>query len=77
MHGERIPLADSIIIEQAKVIALEANLEFDPGEFSFSLKWLYIFKLHNNIKHTNLHGEDEAADMTTVATVRYCMLLPL
>ena len=70
-------MADSIIIEQARVIASEANLEFDPGEFNFSLKWLYIFKLHNNIKHTNLHGEGEAADMTSVAIVRYFMLLPL
>ena len=70
-------MADSIIIEKAKVIASEANLDIDPGEFNFALKWLYRFKLHNNIKQTNLHGEGEAADMTSVAIVRFCMLLPL
>ncbi len=64
-------MSDSVIMEQAKLIASEANLEFDPGEFNFSLKWLYGFKLYNNIKHTNLHGEGEAADLTSVAIVRY------
>ena len=65
-----MPLPDSIIIEKAKQIAAEANLEFDPGEFNFSTKWLYKWKLHNNIKHTNFHGEGEAAKLTYVAIVR-------
>ncbi len=74
VYGGRVPLPDSILIEQAKTIAAEANLDFDPVDFNFSSKWLYKFKMHNNIKHTNLHGEGEAADLTSVAIVRYCRL---
>jgi len=69
-HGGRIPLLDSIILEQAKIIAAEANLVFDPNEFNFSTKWLYMFKIHNNIKHTHFHGESEAADLFFVAIVK-------
>ncbi len=50
MHGGRVPLPDSIIIEKAKQIAAEAN--------------------HNNIKHTNFHGEGEAANLVSIAIVR-------
>ncbi len=69
-HGGRVPLPDSIIVEKAKLIARDAELEFDPGEFNFSTKWLYKWKQRNNIKHTQLHGEGEAANLTSVAIVR-------
>ncbi len=38
-HGGRIHLPDNIILEQAKLIAAEARLVFDPNEFNFSTKW--------------------------------------
>ncbi len=63
-------MPDTLIIEKAKLIAAEANLEFDPREFNFSTKWLYKWKQHNNINHTTLHGEGEAANLTSVAIVR-------
>jgi len=75
IHGGRDPLPDSILIEQAKNIATQANLDFDPGDFNFSSKWLYKFDMHNNIKHTHLHGEGEAIDLMFVAIVRHCRLL--
>ncbi len=64
-------MPDSSIIEKAKLIAAEANIQFDPGEFNFSTKWLYKWKQHNNIKHTPFHGEGEARNLTYVAIVRY------
>jgi hypothetical protein len=45
-----------------KLIARDAELEFDPGEFNFSTKWLYKWKQRNNIKHSRLHGEGEEAN---------------
>ena len=75
VYGGRVPLPDSILIEQAKTIVAKANLDFDPGDSNFSSKWLYKFKMHNNIKHTNMHGEGEATDLTSVAIVWYCRLL--
>ncbi len=75
VHGGRIPLLDSILIEQAKNISEKSNLDFDPGDFNFSSKWLYKFKMHYNTKHTRLHGGGEAANLTYVAIVRYCHLL--
>ena len=56
-------------MEQAKLIAAEPNFVFDPNEFNFSTKWLYMFKINNNIKHTHFHGEGEAADLSPVAIV--------
>ena len=69
-HGGRVPLQDSILIEQAKIIAQEGNMKLDLEEFNFPSKWLRRFKMRNNINHTTYHGEGEAADLTSVAIVR-------
>ncbi len=69
-NGGRIPLPVNIILEQAKLIAAEAKLVFNPNEFNSSTKWLYRFKIHNNIKHTHFHGEGKAADLSSIAIAR-------
>ena len=75
VYGGRVPLPDSTLMEQAKTIAAEANMDFNPGDFNFSSKRLCKFKMNNNIKNTNLHGAGEATNLTFVAIVRYCRLL--
>ncbi len=69
-HEGRVSLPDSTIVEKDKLIARDAELEFDPGEINFFTKWLYKWKQRNNIKYTQLHGEGEAANLTSVAIVR-------
>lgn len=55
---------------QAKHIAEELSIVFEDGSFNFSSKWLYKFKLANDINRVRLHGEGADADKTSVAIVR-------
>lgn len=55
---------------QAKRIAAENNLEFDPTQFNYSSKWLYKFKQAFNINHARFHGEGADAVQESVAICR-------
>jgi hypothetical protein len=55
---------------KAKIIAQECHIEFDPSKFNFFGKWLWRFKMKNNINHTLFREEGEAASLTPVSIVR-------
>ena len=70
MNEGRIALPDNALVLQARRIALEEDLEFDPKQFNFSTKWLGRFKVANNITRIWLHGEVADADMDSVSITR-------
>ena len=55
---------------RAKHIAEELEIEFPDGKFNFSNKWLFKFKLANDINRVQLHGEGADAAPASVAIVR-------
>ncbi len=70
VHGGRVALPDNALVLQARRIALEEGLEFDPHKFNFSTKWLGRFKVINNITRIMLHGEGAYANMDSVSITR-------
>ena len=59
-----------ILSIQAKAIAAENNMVFDPAKFNFSARWLRKFKEEYNITRVRLHGEGEDASMEGVHITR-------
>ena len=69
MEAKGAPMTDQLLIEEAKTIAAEHNLNL-PSDFKFSDDWFLRFKRQRGIGQMEMHGEASDACLAGIEMCR-------